>query len=105
MLFVGLRMRALQITDNKGAPQGYAQQGMFLASFAVMAQLVLCLMLPCVLGETEKDEDGSPVVKGAGAAAYALVAFKWLALAALYGGAITVAYAVFDITPTNATGK
>merc|ERR1719265_1155224 len=30
ILFVGLRMRALQITDQKGAPQGWAQQGMFL---------------------------------------------------------------------------
>merc|ERR1719207_392594 len=32
ILFVGLRMRALQITDQKGAPQGWAQQGVFLST-------------------------------------------------------------------------
>merc|ERR1719271_625927 len=30
ILFVGMRMRALQITSQQGAPQGYAQQAMFL---------------------------------------------------------------------------
>merc|ERR1719269_542526 len=34
VLFVGLRMRALQITDQQGAPQGWAQQGMFLSTYA-----------------------------------------------------------------------
>merc|ERR1719160_665026 len=38
ILFVGLRMRALQITDQKGAPQGWAQQGMFLSTYAIMVQ-------------------------------------------------------------------
>ena len=39
ILFVGLRMRALQITDQKGAPQGWAQQGMFLSTYAIMVQV------------------------------------------------------------------
>merc|ERR1719171_2366057 len=34
ILFVGVRMRALQITDQKGAPQGWAQQGMFLCTYS-----------------------------------------------------------------------
>merc|ERR1719163_2550696 len=33
ILFVGTRMRALMITDNKGAPQGYAQDGMYMATW------------------------------------------------------------------------
>jgi hypothetical protein len=32
VLFIATRMRALQITDNRGAPQGYVQDGMYLAS-------------------------------------------------------------------------
>merc|ERR1719261_99703 len=34
VLFIGLRMRALQITDNKGSPQKWAQQAMFLCTYA-----------------------------------------------------------------------
>ena len=34
-------MRALQMTQNKGAPQGWVQDGMFLASTAVLAQLLV----------------------------------------------------------------
>ncbi len=41
VLFIGLRMRALQITNQKGAPQGWAQQGMFLATYAVLVQVRL----------------------------------------------------------------
>ena len=43
ILFVGLRMRALQITDQKGAPQGWAQQGMFLSTYAIMVQVSFSL--------------------------------------------------------------
>merc|ERR1719352_1120680 len=46
ILFVGLRMRALQITDQKGAPQGWAQQGMFLSTYAIMVQVIMVPGLP-----------------------------------------------------------
>merc|ERR1719506_2620012 len=32
ILFVGTRMRALMITSNKGAPQGWVQDGMYMAT-------------------------------------------------------------------------
>merc|ERR1719398_85326 len=32
VLFICTRMRALQMTDNKGAPQGWVQDGMYLAT-------------------------------------------------------------------------
>merc|ERR1719281_1587543 len=35
ILFVGTRMRALMITNNKGAPQGWVQDGMYMATWAV----------------------------------------------------------------------
>merc|ERR1719456_1398813 len=34
ILFVGTRMRALMITNNKGAPQGWVQDGMYMATWA-----------------------------------------------------------------------
>merc|ERR1719335_545105 len=42
ILFVGTRMRALLITNNKGAPQGWVQDGMYMATWAVLIQFLMC---------------------------------------------------------------
>merc|ERR1719272_562017 len=104
VLFIGLRLRALQITDQKGAPQGWAQQGMFLATYAIMLQLLLILVLGVISGAPKTDEEGNPVSSGAGAMHYALTAFRYLALLCVYGGAIVCVTALFKITPETATG-
>merc|ERR1719460_812600 len=105
ILFVGVRMRALQITDQKGAPQGWAQQGMFLCTYSLMAQVLMVLILPCFTQAAPKtDADGNVVPEGTGILATTLVALRYLAFVALYGGAITVVTAVFLITPETATG-
>merc|ERR1719158_1779340 len=46
VLFIATRMRALQISQNKGAPQGWAQDGMYLCSWALMVQFLMCLVVP-----------------------------------------------------------
>merc|ERR1719230_2446642 len=51
VLFIATRMRALQITNQRGAPQGYVQDGMFLASWAVVVQFVMCLFMPFLTGK------------------------------------------------------
>merc|ERR1719504_127754 len=59
ILFVGVRMRALQITDQKGAPQGWCQQGMFLATYAVLLQVLTVLLLSLFTQAAPKtDADG-----------------------------------------------
>jgi len=111
VLFIGLRLRALQITDQKGAPQGWAQQGMFLSTWAVMVQLAMILLFGAVYGKVNTDADGNVVVE-AGAEkkessnviGYIVQAVRYLALIAQYGGAITVVYALFVITPETANG-
>ena len=45
MLFVGTRMRALQSTQQKGAQQGWAQDGMHMATWAVAIQFWMCLAM------------------------------------------------------------
>jgi hypothetical protein len=105
ILFVGLRMRALQITQQKGAPQGWAQQGMFLCTYSVMVQVLMVLVLPMFTRSAPKtDADGNIITEGSGIMASALVALRYLAFVALYGGAVTVVTAVFLITPETATG-
>merc|ERR1719395_480064 len=45
VLFVATRMRALQMTDNKGAPQGWCQDGMYLATWSILIQFMMCLII------------------------------------------------------------
>merc|ERR1719405_462438 len=50
VLFIATRMRALQMTDNKGAPQGWVQDGMYLATWSIMIQFMMCLIMPFFTG-------------------------------------------------------
>merc|ERR1719359_817334 len=82
ILFVGLRMRALQITDQKGAPQGWAQQGMFLCTYSLMAQVLMVLLLPLFTrGAPKTDVDGNVVPEGSGIMASCWVALRYIAFA------------------------
>merc|ERR1719161_649371 len=64
ILFVGTRMPALLITNNKGAPQGWVQDGMYMATWAVLIQFLMCMIVPLATGNPAKtDEDGTPIYK------------------------------------------
>merc|ERR1719428_1972548 len=80
ILFVGTRMRALQITDNRGAPQGWCQDGMYMATWAVCIQIFMCLVTPLATGiPAQVDEDGNCTWEPAHPVAfYCVQAMKWL---------------------------
>merc|ERR1719265_2699996 len=61
VLFLITRIRALQISDNKGSPQGWAQDGMYLASWSVLVQFLMCLLMPVFTRKVYKTDslDGS----------------------------------------------
>jgi hypothetical protein len=111
VLFIATRMRALQISDNKGAPQGWAQDGMYLASWALLIQFSMCLLLPFFTGKkyTTDSLDGStkadetPVANPIGA--WVVTILRYLALVALFAGVITVITSVLTITPETANGR
>merc|ERR1719440_1304576 len=46
ILFVGTRIRALRLTNNRGAPQGWVQDGMFCATWAILIQFLMVLLVP-----------------------------------------------------------
>jgi hypothetical protein len=107
ILFVGTRMFALQITDNKGAPQGWTQDGMFMATWSLLIQFVMVLVTPCATGvPAQVDEDGNikwePENK---ILFYAVVAIRWLGFLLLYGGIITVITGLYTMTPETANGR
>jgi len=111
VLFIATRMRALQISNNKGAPQGWAQDGMYLASWALLIQFLMCLILPLFTGKkyTTDSLDGStkadesPIANPIGA--WVVTILRYLALVALFAGVITVITSVLMITPETANGR
>jgi len=107
ILFVGTRMRALLITNNKGAPQGWVQDGMYMATWALLIQFLFGLIVPCCTGTaTPCDEDGTPQYAPAHPIAlYCVLGLKWFTYIFLYGGVITVITGVYTMTPETANGR
>merc|ERR1719407_441594 len=112
VLFIATRMRALQMTDNKGAPQGWVQDGMYLATWSILIQFLMCLIMPFFLGHkytpdtldgSEKPGDSDNVGNQYGAMAVTFV--RYCALIALLGGVTTVTIGVFMMTPETANGR
>merc|ERR1719185_55210 len=107
ILFVGTRMYALQITDNRGSPQGWVQDGMYMATWSLLIQFVMMLVTPCATGSPgEVDEDGNikwePTNK---ILFYAVVVIRALGFILLYGGIITVITGLYTMTPETANGR
>merc|ERR1719181_346535 len=112
VLFIATRMRALQMTDNKGAPQGWVQDGMYLATWSVLIQFIMCLVMPFFTGKkfTPDSLDGSTTTKESDNVqnfygAWAVTIVRYAALVALLGGIATVAVGVFIMTPETANGR
>merc|ERR1719409_1282997 len=62
ILFIGARMRALQIDPKFGNPQAWAQNCFYLCAYSVMAQLLLVILVPYALGgEVRKGESEGDV--------------------------------------------
>merc|ERR1719263_879593 len=92
ILFVGTRMRALLITNNRGAPQGWVQDGMYMATWAVLIQFLTVLVVGIATqSDVKTDEDGTPIwAPEMAILKYVALALKWITFIFLYGGMITV---------------
>jgi len=107
ILFVGTRMRALLLTDSKGAPQGWCQDGMYMATWSLLIQFIMVLVTPCATGEPASvDEDGNIKWEPAHPCMlYLVIAIRVLGFFLLYGGIITVIVGVYTMTPETANGR
>jgi hypothetical protein len=111
VLFIGVRMRAQEVSNGTGAPQGWAQEAMFLCVLSLLVQLVMCLLLPLIApAPAEVDENGnekprkrqglfSKMFQGL------LELIKYSALFMLYGGVVVICFSAFVITPSTANGQ
>merc|ERR1719377_27120 len=107
ILFVGTRMRALLITKNRGAPQGWVQDGMYMATWAVLIQFLMVLIVGIASGgRVPCDEDGSPEWKPSNPIlVWIALGLKWVTFIFLYGGTIAVIVGVYTMTPETANGR
>merc|ERR1719284_496190 len=107
ILFVGTRMRALMITNNKGSPQGWVQDGMYMATWAVLIQFLMVLLVGIASGgRVPVDEDGTPKWEPSNAIlVWIALGLKWITFIFLYGGIITVIVGVYTMTPETANGR
>jgi len=107
ILFVGTRLRALMLTHWKGAPQGWCQDGMYMATWSLLIQFIMVLVTPCATGVPgQVDEDGNikwePEHK---LLFFCVVAIRLIGFLLLYGGIITVIVGVYTMTPQTANGR
>merc|ERR1719194_223813 len=100
VLFIGARMRALQMDPLNGAPQRWAQNCFLMCAYALLAQTLCSIAVPLLLqgeatkGETEGDmvyKVKYPIVMGI------LTVARYLILFCIYIGAACVIYSVFTI--------
>jgi len=106
ILFVTTRMYALLITNKKGAPQAWVQDGMFMATWSLLISFLMCLITGTVMDKVETDEDGNVVNKFDNKyVAMAVTVIRYLCMALLYGGMIMVIVGLFVMTPENANGR
>jgi len=106
ILFVTTRMYALLITDKKGAPQGWVQDGMFMATWSLLISFMACLITGLVMDEVKTDEDGNVINEFTNKyVAIFMTAVRYFAMLLLYGGIAIVIYGLFTMTPETANGR
>merc|ERR1719460_2037169 len=105
ILFVTTRMYALLITDKKGAPQRWVQDGMYMATWSLLISFLTCLLTGFVMN-VETDDDGNVVNKFDNKyAGIAMTVIRYFAMLLLYGGIVTVVVGLFIMTPETANGR
>jgi len=105
ILFITTRMYALLITDKKGAPPAWVQDGMFMSTWSLLISFLMCLGSGLVMDKVDVDEDGNVVNKFSNQyIAICMTAIRYLTMFLLYGGMVIVIVGLFVMTPETANG-
>merc|ERR1719301_396228 len=113
ILFVATRLRAMTLTNWKGAPQGWAQDGMYMATWSILLQFCMVLLVPIATyimegkaHHPELDEDGNVKWEPSGKIMLIIVQIvRWIGFILLYIGTITVMVGAWTMTPETANGR
>lgn len=106
ILFVTTRMYALLITDKKGAPQAWVQDGMYMSTWSLLISFLSCLITGFLMDKVDTDQDGNVVNKFSNQyVGMAMTALRYFAMLLLYGGIVMVVVGLFVMTPETANGR
>merc|ERR1719456_530111 len=106
IIFVTTRMHALMITEKKGAPPAWVQDGMYMATWSLTISGAMCLASGLVMSKVETDYDGNAVNKFSNwYIGMFVVAVRYASIMLLYGGLVMVIIGLFTMTPENANGR
>jgi hypothetical protein len=100
ILFIGARMRALQMDPLNGAPQWWAQYCFYGCTYSVLLQTLLVIVMPfltkceCKQGVVEGD---SIFIMEHKLVSLVMTVFRYVAMLALYGGFTAVCVSVYTI--------
>jgi hypothetical protein len=100
VLFLGTRMRALQLSggdpDAYDLPQPWVKMAMQSCAWAVLVQTLMVVAVPLVMGgEPKVSEDGTPVIEGSSMLGKTFTAIRYAAMLGMYGGFTTVCIGAF----------
>jgi hypothetical protein len=115
VLFLAARMRALQLTRNRGAPQGWAQDAMRFATLCVFAQLIVVLSQFCpgcgAEGRNRQEDDPLEALtederfeKQRRPTRICVEFLRFIFIGGMYVGAVAVIIAIFTMTAETANG-
>jgi len=106
ILFVAVRMHALHITEKTGAPQGWVQDGMYLATWALQISGLMCLGMGLFMAKVDADCDGNVVNKLSSKFAGSIViGIRYFSMLLTFGGMIMVIVGLFCMTAESAVGR
>jgi len=104
VLFVAARMRALQMSNQKGSPQCWSQDAMYMASLAVFLQLCVVIASGATASTVEVDQDGTLLttrVKYLPGRIF-LECLKATTFLMLFGGVFAIVASILTIRPETA---
>jgi len=101
ILFIGARMRALQMDPKNGNPQVWAQRCFYMCTYSVMVQCILCIAAPLLLRDCvckQGASEGDVVFQSPNQTInMVLSVIRYVCLVCLYAGFTAVMVSVFVI--------
>merc|ERR1719165_11585 len=105
LMFVGFRMRVLQLTKGTGNPQDWVRMSMQAVTYSILANTLMVMLIPIVTAkEVKTDDEGMMDNEGANpfensALAIAFNVIRYVAFLGLYVGFGAVCVGVFLFKP------
>lgn len=98
ILFMGARMRAEEITDGAGSPQGWVIEGMFASTYALATNCAL-ILVQAILPRDQKGQVAPPIIW------LIIKLVEEVARIALYAGVVIVIVGIMVMEPMTLDGK